>query len=240
MSIGAAEAARNEINASKAVIHAEELLANDPQLPPERPIEEDWLFTWRDYAGKVSTEDLQKLWGSVLAGEVKSPGTYSLRTLEFLRGLSKSEAEQIAKLARFVVESRIARSQKQYLEEHGITFGVLLQLQELGVVSGVEALGLSTTYKTITPGKFLRALRSNGKVLVIEHEDPAKVLTFEVYMLTVVGAQLLGLGSFEPDIQYLRMIGKQIASQGFKVKLADWAQVSENEGRYFNEESVDA
>jgi hypothetical protein len=117
---------------------------------------------------------------------------------------------------------------------------VLLQLQELGVVSGVEALGLSTTYKTITPGKFLRALRSNGKVLVIEHEDPAKVLTFEVYMLTVVGAQLLGLGSFEPDIQYLRMIGKQIASQGFKVKLADWAQVSENEGRYFNEESVDA
>lgn len=240
MSIGAAEAARNQINASKALIYAEELLANDSQLPPEREVEGDWLFTWRDYAGKVSTEDLQKLWGSVLAGEVKSPGTYSLRTLEFLKGLSKSEAEQIAKLASFAVEGRIVRSQKQYLEEQGISFGMLLQLQELGVVSGVEAVGLTTTYKTLTPERFVSALRSNGKVLVVEHEDPSKVMQLEVYMLTGVGAQLLGLGNFEPDIQYLRLIGKQLASQGFKVRLADWLQVSEKEGRYFNEETVDA
>ena len=83
----ATQEARKEINVSKAIIYAEEALANDAQVPPGRSIDEDWLFAWRDYAGRVSTEDLQKLWGNVLAGEVKSPGTYSVRTLEFIRGL---------------------------------------------------------------------------------------------------------------------------------------------------------
>lgn len=89
------------------------------------------------------------------------------------------------------------------------------------------------------PDKFLCALRSNGKVLLIEHEDPTKILKLEVYLLTTVGAQLLGLGNFEPDIDYLRMTGKQIAAQGFKVQLADWVQISENEGQYSNEENID-
>ena len=168
----AIDSARKEINAAKAVLHAEEQLASDPQQPPSREIEEDWLFAWRDYAGRVAAEDLQRLWGSVLAGEVKSPGRYSMRTLEFLKTLSKEEAEVISKFARYAVDGRIARGQMVYLETQGINFGLLLRMQEMGVVSGVEAVGLNTTYKSIAEGKFIKALPSNGKVLIVEHDDP--------------------------------------------------------------------
>ncbi|WP_421258284.1 DUF2806 domain-containing protein [Aeromonas sp. 600886] len=236
----AVNAARIELNSAKAVIYAEEQLANDPQTPPDREIDEDWLFAWRDYAGKVSAEDLQRLWGSVLAGEIKSPGRYSIRTLEFLKTLSKPEADVISKIARYAIDGRIARGQKQYLDERGLTFGLLLRLQEMGVVSGVEAVGLNTSYKTVVEGKFIKALLSNGKALIVEHDDPTKVLKLEVYLLTEVGSQILGLGSFEPDLDYLRLVGKQIVSQGFTVQLCDWLQVSEYEGRYFNEERIDA
>lgn len=234
----AVNAARTELNSAKAVIYAEEQLANDPQTPPDREVDEDWLFAWRDYAGKVSTEDLQRLWGSVLAGEVKSPGKYSIRTLEFLKTLSKAEAEVISKIARYAINGGIARGQKQYLDEKGLNFGLLLRMQEMGVVSGVEAVGLTTSYKTVVEGKFIKALLSNGKALIIEHDDPTKVLQLEVYLLTEVGSQILGLGSFEPDLDYLRLVGKQIVGQGFTVRLCDWLQVSENEGRYFNEERI--
>lgn len=139
----ALNAARIELNSAKAVIYAEEQLANDPQTPPDREVDEDWLFAWRDYAGKVSAEDLQRLWGSVLAGEVKSPGRYSIRTLEFLKTLSKPEADVISKIARYAIDGRIARGQKQYLDEKGLNFGLLLRMQEMGVVSGVEAAGLT-------------------------------------------------------------------------------------------------
>lgn len=234
----ATAAARSEINATKAVLFAEEQLANDGQVPPDRNVDEDWLFAWREHAGKVSTEDLQRLWGSVLAGEVKAPGRYSIRTLEFLKTLSKTEAEMISKLATYVLDGRIARGQKEYLEAKGLSFSILLQMQELGVVSGVEALGLTTNYKTVVDGKFLRALVSHGKALIVEHEDAAKTLEFEIYMLTAVGRQMLGLGSFAPDIEYLRLVGKDFASKGFSVKLADWRDVSDTQGQFFNAQEI--
>jgi hypothetical protein len=231
-------AARSEINATKAILFAEEQLAYDTQTPPTRDIDEDWLFVWREYAGKVSVEDLQKLWGSVLAGEVKAPGRYSIRTLEFLKTLSKPEAEMISRLASYVIDGRVARAQSAYLDSKDLNFSMLLVMQELGVISGVESVGLTTTYKSVVDGKFVRAFVSHSKVLIVEHDDPSKTLEFEIYMLTAVGRQVLGLGSFEPDLEYMRLIGKEFVNKGFKVKLADWREVSETEGQYFNSQEI--
>lgn len=230
----AAAAARSEINATQAILFAEEQLATDAQIPSDQNVDEDWLFAWREHAGKVSTEDLQRLWGSVLAGEVKAPGRYSIRTLEFLKTLSKVEAEMISKLASYVIDGCVARGQMEYLKSKGLSFSMLLQMQELGVVSGIEALGLTTTYKSVEEGKFIRALVSHSKVLIVEHEDASKTLAFEIYKLTVVGRQVLGLGSFEPDIEYLCLVGKEFAKKGFSVKLADWRDVSDTQGEYSN------
>ena len=70
-----AQEVRSEVNVSKALLRAEAELEDDPQTPPDRTVDEDWLFRWRDAAGTVSTEDLQTLWGRVLAGKIKSPGS---------------------------------------------------------------------------------------------------------------------------------------------------------------------
>lgn len=234
------EGARREINSAKAVLFAEEQLAGDPQEPPSRNVEEDWLFSWREYAGRVGAEDLQRLWGSVLAGEIKSPGSYSLRTMEFLKTLSKSEAEIISKLARYAINGNIDRSQKAYLEAQGLDFGLLLRMQDMGVVSGVETDGMSVVHKSTVVGNFVCPLLSNGKALIIEHEDATKTLTLQVYLLTEIGKQILGLGTFEPDVEYLNLVGKHIITKGFKVKLCDWRQLSENKGRYFNEIRIEA
>lgn len=235
----AADAAvRSEINASKAILFAEEQLAYDTQTPPTRDIDEDWLFVWREYAGKVSAEDLQRLWGSVLAGEVKAPGRYSIRTLEFLKTLSKPEAEMISRLASYVIDGRVARAQSAYLDSKGLNFSTLLVMQELGVVSGVEAIGLTTTYKSVVEGKFVRAFVSHNKALIVENDDPTKTLEFEAYMLTAVGRQILDLGSFEPDVEYMRLIGKEFVKKGFTVKFADWREVSETQGQYFNGQEI--
>jgi hypothetical protein len=235
-----ADSARSEINVSKAVIFAEEVLESDAQDPPERSIDDDWLHTWRDYAGKVSNEDLQRLWGSVLAGEVKSPGLHSIRTLDFLRLLSKAEAEQISKLAAFVVEGVIVQTGGNYLEEHGMSFNQILRLQELGVVSGVEAAGITRSYRSRTAGKYTLALRCHNKALIVEHEDAERQLGLEIYLLTTVGAQVLGLGKFAADNGYLLEVGKNIAARGYTVHLADWHQVSENEGVYANPTRIEA
>ncbi|NML43699.1 DUF2806 domain-containing protein [Ramlibacter sp. G-1-2-2] len=237
--IAALESARGEINRSKAVLFAEEELVRDPQEPAERKVDEDWLHSWQENAGRVSAEDLQRLWGSVLAGEVKCPGKYSLRTLDFLRTISKEEADLFSTLARYVISGRVMKGPSAYLEARGIDVSLLLRMQNLGLLSGVESIGLSTIFKTSIEGRFRTVFVSHNKALIAEHEEAAKRLELEVYLLTDVGKQVLDLGKFAADIEYLQLVGRSIAQQGFTVRLADWIPVSEVEGRFVNPQPID-
>jgi hypothetical protein len=103
----------------------------------------------------------------------------------------------------------------------------------------VEALGLLRTWKTNAPEKFDKALRSNGKVLIARHDDPAKKIELAVYLLTSVGQQILRLGKFQSHWEYLRKIGKVIHDQGFSVTRGDYIQVSDTALRFFNEVRIE-
>ena len=234
------DSVRRQLNVSKAIVHAEECLRDDSQEPPTTKIDEDWIYRWRDYAGDVSAETMRRLWGKLLAGELKAPGSYSLRCLDFLRNLSQSEAKEIQKLSRFALEDVLWRGASNLLESEGISFATLLAMQDLGVVSGVESIGLQKTWMTHTPDKYVRALRSNGKVLIAKHDDSKKELKLQVFPLTSVGQQILRLGRFPPHLDYLRKIGKAIGDQGFSVMLGDYVQVSEDTLKYFNEVPLEA
>ena len=233
-----AEGIREEINVTKAILGAVAELEADSQEPPEQKIVDDWLFRWRESASTVSTEELQNLWGRVLAGEIKSPGSFSLRTLEFLKNLSREEALEIASLSRFVVVDSIFRGDQQILDSAGITFGFLLRMQELGILSGVEAIGVSLTLKSSETEQFRRGLLSHDRTLVVTHEDVNKEIRLNVYPLTSLGQQVLTLGSFESHEAYLRSVGKAIRGQGFKVLIARYQGVTRTEGRYFDAQEL--
>lgn len=231
-----AESIRREISISKAVLHAEEELAQDPQEPPDTQPSDDWLLRWRECAAGVSSDELQSLWGKVLAGEVKNPGRYSLRTLEFLRNLSQDEAKAIEKLSPFVVNDIIFREAKALLESEGVTFSLLLVLQELGIVSGVEALGLEITWPSLLPDRFQQALISYGRILLVTDADPTKTLKMQIYQLTGLGRQILRLGTFQANDSYLRELGTTIKGQGFDVHIGNCAPVGDNQVNFFDME----
>ena len=80
-----------------ASIAAEEL--KDEQTVSEEPVNEDWSTRYFNIVEDISDNEMQTLWGRILAGEVKKPNSYSLRTLEFLKNLSKNEALSFVKVA---------------------------------------------------------------------------------------------------------------------------------------------
>jgi hypothetical protein len=214
---------RRDVNVAKAITHAESELKDDPHETPTRSMDNDWLFRWRDYAGEVSSEQLQILWGKLLAGEFKSPGSYSLRVLEFLKNLSPNEAADIARLSRFVVDGQIFRSQQAILDTEGVSINFLIDMEELGVIyNGVDSLGLNVTYKSDEPSRFIHELHSHGRVLIVTHEDPLKTLTLAVYKITNVCLDILKLGRFEPHELYLRKVGELIKGMGFSVSIANY------------------
>ena len=229
---------RAEVNVAKAVLSAEADLEDDPQEPPDRCVDEDWLFRWRESAGKVSAEELRTLWGRVLAGEIKSPGTFSLRTLEFLKNLSKEDAQRIAKVAPFVIDSSfVFKGDESLLKSEGITLDFLLSLQELGIVDSV-APGLTWRLASTVRNEFLLGLVAYSRVLMVTHQDSSKSTKLNIYRLTSLGREVLKLGSFTPHDAYIRHLGRTIRDRGFKVTLARFQQVTESEGRYFDEEEL--
>jgi len=236
----AAEKVRCEINMSKAIIYAEQELLADTGMPPAEYVEDDWLCIWKDYCSKVSAEGLQRLWGSVLAGEIRSPGKYSLRTLEFLKLLSKGEAELITKIAPYGIGGVIPRELFDYLWGQGLTYGQLMHLQSIGLIQGLDSFGLEKTYVSLKKDRFAVVMNSHGRCLLVEHDDPNKTFSLEVCSFTHVGAQLLDLGKFEPDETYLRALGADVAKLGFKVNICDWEQVTETQGTCINKELISA
>ena len=234
----AADSVQREVRLAKAIIYAEEELAQDGAMPSATPVSDDWLYRWRDCAASVSSEDLQSVWGKVLAGEVKAPGRFSLRTLEFVRNLSQSEAAVIERLSPFVIENMVHRVADTALGAAGIDFGTLLSLQELGVLAGVDGLGLEISWKSIDPSSFVQALKSHGRVLVIKAPDQTKVLKLPARALTAIGRQVLQLGTFQPNESYLREVGEAIKTQGFSVEIGTYLLAGESGIRVFGAEQL--
>jgi hypothetical protein len=235
-----ADTIRREVNVAKAIVFAESTLKDDPQTPPDRNVDPDWLYRWRDYAGAVSSEELQSLWGRLLAGELKSPGSFSYRTLDFIRNLSTDEANKIALLSRFVITTFIARDQTSILMKEGISMDDLLEMKNLGLLSGVEAVALSVTLESDNPNHFQHFLRSHGRGLLVTHDDPKMKIRLGAFIVSTLGQQVLRLGKFEPHEEYLRAVGNYIKKNttAAKVRIGNYRHEAENKSTFSPEATL--
>lgn len=223
---------QEQINVTKAVLFAEEELENNYTEGSEQDIDSDWFVRWRDSVEKVSSEDLQRLWAKALAGELASPGSYSLRTLEFIKNISKSEAHEISRLAPFSMSGTVF--QVEAIKSAGLDFSYLLEMEDLGIISGVKGGGLQFKLSTRIADSYEHALFHNNKILLITHESKDKTAQFSSYKVTRLGFEVLRLGVFPMNSDYLEQVGLQAKQQGFKVVIADWVQINKTQGQYFN------
>jgi hypothetical protein len=223
---------QEEINLNKVIVLAEKELENDKQESPNEKIDSDWFTRWRDNAKKVRAEELQQLWAKVLAGEVKSPGSYSLRTLEFIKNISQEEANLISKLAPFVVRDQVYKDKR--LEDVGIDFTFLLEMDDLRLISGVKGGGLNSHLGTKEKGHYKNSILHRNKILNLSAPDENIIIKFECYKVTKIGQEIFELGDFGADQLYLENIGKKAKDQGVTVKIADWAPTKKGYGNSSN------
>jgi hypothetical protein len=92
---------------------------------------------------------MQELWGRILSGEVTKPGSYSLKTLEFMRNITKSDADLIVEMAKLAVfysgTAILLLPLKSGSEQRGISI--------LATISRLEIL-VSCTQLIWTTGSF--------------------------------------------------------------------------------------
>jgi len=183
----AAGVAIEAIEAMKALPPPEAEAPNGPAAS-EPELDEDWLNSFTRYAEDATSEDLQQIWGRVLAGEVNKPGTFSRFTLRFMADLDRQTAQTCEDVGRFVVADFIPQGERW---NSGVPLAQLLDLQQLGLVEGVTGLGgLSKTFAVGPPGHAV--IRSRRLTLLVQGK-PGSTTQLSAIILTRLGREVFSL-----------------------------------------------
>ena len=115
----------------------------------EKTINDDWLNSFGDEARQKSTEDMQLRFGRILAGEIKKPGSYSIKAVKILGELDQNDAILFKKLCSVCValetpiggpllDARVLSlggdARQNALRKYGLSFSQLNILSEHGLI----------------------------------------------------------------------------------------------------------
>ncbi len=196
-------------------------MTNDESISDEKP-DEDWILRFFSSAQDISSDQMQELWGRILAGETKSPGTFSLRTLDYIRNISKNDAELIEKVGRFALQRHkdflLAVHTEKWLEtQRGIYGEHLILLSELGVLYP-NRLELNLFSNELQNEEFF----INGKTkIIIKITSDKKKIVLPAWKFTLIGKELLNLISCKADDEYYDQVGLFFSNKGYKTMVTE-------------------
>lgn len=160
----------------------------DPSGPAAEEPDDEWLNVFERYAEEASTERMQKLWGRVLAGEIRNRGSYSMRTLRFLSEFSQQDALAFAQLCQNVFADCVPKA--LVIPEDGSDIRHLLSLQAADLIDGIDGLGLQLSLKFDDNG--FCYFREDNLILLLSG-DPGNTISVSSYTLTPIGKELINL-----------------------------------------------
>lgn len=152
-------------------------------------LDDDWLNVFEEYAEKASSERMQGLWGRVLAGEIRKPGAFSLRTLRFLSEFSQSDALKFQELSNSAFGDEIPET----LAKPDGTKDIrdLLYLEASGVISGISGAG--SISRTIHFDEKGLAFINEREIYIVLKGKVGASTNQKIIPLTPLGQELLSV-----------------------------------------------
>lgn len=207
---------------------AAEQLINETEVS-EEPVDEDWTTRFFSIAEDISDEEMQTLWGRILSGEIKQPKSFSLRTLELLKNLSKEEAEVFTKFSNLKIISGgthmiYNQDNGKFLEdEFGIKFTDRLLLTELGLISSENNLEFS--FFATEEVDRVNFIEYGSKGIFLHRPSNTPKQAIKVLVLTKTGIELSKLVEPEININYLKKICSGFVMKGVKIEYGDFVNL---------------
>ena len=207
----------------------------------EGEIDDDWLESFRREAADRSQGEMRETFARILAGEIRDPGTFSIRTVRTVGSLSQSTASLFRKAASLRVSMEIMASQDgaaprllvldaripslggnlgdNHLRDEGLDYGRLIELTENGLLH--HDYSSWRTYNVAMPNPQL-----GGRATIpLVHQDQQWVLVpqpdfrdgseLRIYgaAFTTVGSELLKIVDTERDAAFLEKVRTYLKRQ---------------------------
>ena len=238
----ASKVVKEQLNLDQIVLNAANNLAQeDYSKEPSEPIKEtkeisdDWLNEFENYAKLKSSEDMKLVFGKILSGEIKSPGSYSIRTLRLVSQLDNQAARIFQNLcsvaisldigtgiaydARVVVLTGSAGSNS--LSKYGLSFDNLNILQEYGlIISDYNSYFPYSPCVVNQSNQLAVGMRLGNKLfglLPVDREKYDKELKLNGVSLTKAGKELLGIIPVNDNANYRKDFEEFLANKHLKL-----------------------
>lgn len=195
------------------------------EMQTSQDVDPDWFSAYCELVLDISSHSMQKLWAKILAGEISSPGSFSLKTLLLLKQMNHKDAialQLAASLSCRIKSQEPAHIYFGYvqqgslwrwlagksrgmlnLSQFGLTYPQILNLIDLGLLhqSEIESgeLGKNQQLQWYYHQQLLQG-RTKHQGLVLQY-----------YKFTSIGAELLPLLSSQPNPQYWQALQQLLA-----------------------------
>jgi hypothetical protein len=196
---------RHQTNREAIARKTIEHLGEEPLEQTTKP-DEDWLNVFERYAEDASSERLQDVWGRILAGELRQPKRFSLRTLRFISELDETVAAQFEKWS-----SRVSSADSiPFPPNQGVEFSELLNLQDCGLLTGVGA-NLHKTFdlNQNQVGQLIRISFVFRKFSVLVTLNGPVQLNVPSLFLTSIGREIYSITQTSTDIETVKAFIEQ-------------------------------
>jgi hypothetical protein len=234
------EGARKQKNVSGVAIEAVEAMKALPPPTSEEThsegnqaddnLDSDWMNMFIRFAEDASSEQLQQLWGRVLAGEVRKSGSFSRQTLRFIAELDTETAATCEWAANYTVDGIIPKFDQW---NSGKPFANMIDLQRLGLIDGVGGFGPNRKYTFDAAGNV--TIQYGETALHIEG-DPGAEVKIGAIIITRLGKEVFSLLPSDPKAQILKDIANHFPKDNIR-KISFGRVVPEPGGlRFFTEE----
>ena len=181
----------------------------DKEVADHEP-DPDWTARFFDNVQDVSSEDMQRIWAKILAGEVESPGRTSLRTLDTLKNMTKRDAELFNNICRFVIRDDFVFYDKSVKSFDALDYSTLLHLQDCGLLNVGPFLGIQVHWND---NREIVMTHNSGALLVTWDQEGAEVLTIPSVILSASAKELFRYAHCRLYMDYLRVFSKFLKSK---------------------------
>ena len=155
----------------------------------DHDVDHDWVARFFTDVQDITSEEMQRIWARILAGEVETPGRTSLHTLNILKNMSQRDAELFAAASTFVFRECIIHRElyfesiPSYPSEND-----LLRLDSYGLIKFSQLL--QDSWKTDSLFFVCRMNKNLDKYYRFSGNKEQSEITIPVYPLTPQGNEL--------------------------------------------------
>lgn len=212
---------REQVNMEDVLrIALEEVSKSQETQEPDGVPDDDWLAAFRNEAAQRSSEEMKYAFGRILAGEIQSPGTYSIRSVRTLGMLETQTAGLFRSFCNLVFfvhmldDARVitpsGHAAQNALESFGLSFSQLNVLQENGLIISDYHSWLEYSQFTRIPIPMSYAGR---RVVLRPVEGIGSSVQLHGVALTNMGRELYNVVDLEENSEYSRQLTECFAKR---------------------------